>query len=245
MEHPDPSPPPAPPPRQASNRPPTGSEIEAAMGWAEELAEPAAEGSGDQPQVAPAVPAPTQTVGASPLQSAAEAPRELSTDIASSNPRDPEQQSELLGRLRELRNSLPREASEQQVALDLAMMLTQHLISMGGLGPEDLLQMVARMVKEVELGTGQLVQKRRCGVVLSSEGVSTEGLRLVGKVGENGKLLGEIMIQLGFATREQIDEAARTQRAAGVRLGEALVSSGVATWAQVRRAVSVQGQLRL
>jgi hypothetical protein len=169
----------------------------------------------------------------------------LSLEIARSDPRNPDHQNELLARLRELRSALPPGAGELDAGLRLACTLTQYLIRMGGLGPEDVLQIVSRLVKEVELGAAELTRNRRRTVVLESDGVSTGGLRLVGRAEvARGRLLGEVMIQLGIATSEEVEEATRTQHAAGLRLGEALVSSGVATWDQIKKAVAVQRQLR-
>lgn len=60
----------------------------------------------------------------------------------------------------------------------------------------------------------------------------------------HAQVLGEVMIRLGTITRDQLEKALRVQRAADLHLGAALVESGAATWAQVRRALEVQKQLR-
>lgn len=60
----------------------------------------------------------------------------------------------------------------------------------------------------------------------------------------HAQVLGEVMIRLGMISREQLEKALRVQRAADLHLGAALVESGAATWAQVRRALEVQKQLR-
>jgi hypothetical protein len=152
----------------------------------------------------------------------------------------------LLARIRELRASMPAEAHNDLAAsLNMATMLTQYLIRMGGLGPEDIVQIVARLVGEVELAFAEMSRARTRQVVLSTTKEAAEGgLRLVGQVSEEkGRLLGEIMIQLGFCTRDQLNAALRLHKATGVRIGEALVNSGATSWEKVKRAISVQGQI--
>jgi hypothetical protein len=60
----------------------------------------------------------------------------------------------------------------------------------------------------------------------------------------NAYLLGQILIRLGTITPEQLDRALQIQIATGIRIGEALVEIGAATWDQIRVAVKVQGDLR-
>ena len=61
---------------------------------------------------------------------------------------------------------------------------------------------------------------------------------------QSDKLLGEILIQLGFLTEEQLAKGLQIQRASGERIGEALVATGALTWEQVNRAREIQDQLR-
>ena len=56
-------------------------------------------------------------------------------------------------------------------------------------------------------------------------------------------LIGEIFMQLGYATPAEIEAALSIQRAAGVRLGEALVQMGTVSWDQVKHAVETQQRL--
>jgi hypothetical protein len=60
----------------------------------------------------------------------------------------------------------------------------------------------------------------------------------------HAQVLGEVMIRLRMITREQLEQALQVKRAADTHLGAALVETGAATWAQVRRALEVQRQLR-
>lgn len=58
------------------------------------------------------------------------------------------------------------------------------------------------------------------------------------------KLLGEIFLQLGMVSNEQLEEGLERQRASGYRIGESLVDLGHMTWDQVTRAREVQKLLR-
>jgi hypothetical protein len=166
----------------------------------------------------------------------------LSMEIARSDPRNPEHQAMLLARIRELRASMPADAHSDLAAnLDMASTLTQYLIRMGRIRPEDVLQIVSRLIGDVE----KMSRGRPPPVVLGAKEGSEGNLRLIGTVDESrGRLLGEIMIQLGFCTRQKVNQALKIHKATGVRLGEALVSAGAATWEQVKRAISVQNQIK-
>jgi hypothetical protein len=152
----------------------------------------------------------------------------------------------VLARIRALRASMPAEAHNDLAAnLDMASTLTQYLIRMGGLGPEDVLQIVSRLIGDVEVSFAEASRGRPRPVVLGTKEGGEGNLRLIGKVDESrGRLLGEIMVQLGFCTREKLNQALKVHKATGVRLGEALVSGGAATWEQVKRAISVQNQFK-
>ena len=74
--------------------------------------------------------------------------------------------------------------------------------------------------------------------VMGTEPDSGSGLRLT-----SDTLIGEIFVQLGYARPEEIEIALSIQRAAGVRLGEALVQMGVVSWDQVKHAVEAQQRI--
>lgn len=57
-------------------------------------------------------------------------------------------------------------------------------------------------------------------------------------------LLGEVLVQLGVVTQEQVDEALRAQRSTDQRIGKVLVESGVATFKEIEAGVAIQDQLR-
>ena len=56
--------------------------------------------------------------------------------------------------------------------------------------------------------------------------------------------LGQIMVSQEMIAAEQLERALKVQRASGVRIGEALVEIGAATWDQVEEAVESQTRLR-
>jgi hypothetical protein len=56
----------------------------------------------------------------------------------------------------------------------------------------------------------------------------------------NDMMLGEEMIRMGTITREQLKKALGVQNAAGIRIGQALVEIGAATWDQVAEGVRMQ-----
>jgi hypothetical protein len=58
-------------------------------------------------------------------------------------------------------------------------------------------------------------------------------------------LIGDIFLQLRYATEEQLSAALSVQHATGVRLGEVLVDMGFVSWHQVEQAVEAQRKLRL
>ena len=61
---------------------------------------------------------------------------------------------------------------------------------------------------------------------------------------EMPSLLGEVIVHLGFATTEKVEEALRVHRASGIRMGEALVQIGAVTWPQLRESLRVQHNMR-
>ncbi len=53
-------------------------------------------------------------------------------------------------------------------------------------------------------------------------------------------LLGEVLLRLGYVSREQLQRGLRMQRASGTRIGEALVEIGAVDWDQIREGVRIQ-----
>ncbi len=195
--------------------------------------------------------------------------QKLAAEIEASNPTDPAQQHALLGRLETLRGELNRaQAEDLAVYLDSAIEMIQYVIQMGRMGPEQVLGIAAGLLRKVETSFEEGEQARRApgvdhpsgaiplpalasqpyGPVESYEPVEriapepSPELHL-NSVAEE-RMLGEVMLQLGFVTRKQLELGLVTQRATDMRIGEALVSIGAATWENVREAIAVQGRLR-
>ena len=70
-------------------------------------------------------------------------------------------------------------------------------------------------------------------------GAGSPGLRLVRE-----GILGEVRVEEGFVTTEQVQAALVAQRVTGMRMGEALVDLGACSWDDVQRAIEVQRERR-
>jgi len=57
-------------------------------------------------------------------------------------------------------------------------------------------------------------------------------------------LLGEVVVHLGFAEEQKVEEALRVHKATGIRMGEALVQIDALTWPQLRESLRVQHNMR-
>ena len=57
-------------------------------------------------------------------------------------------------------------------------------------------------------------------------------------------LLGEILIERGIISKAQLEQGLSTQRATGMRIGEALVNLGFCGWDKVEMGIRLQGQRR-
>ena len=74
---------------------------------------------------------------------------------------------------------------------------------------------------------------------LGGAGSDLSSLRLMSDV-----LLGEILIERGIISKQQLEHGLSTQRATGMRIGEALVNHGFCGWDQVEMGIRIQGQRR-
>ncbi len=169
----------------------------------------------------------------------------LGNEIRDSDPRDPRQQTLIHQHIVRLRNELDRaHASDLAAYLDSAAYLTDYLVHMGRMGPEDVVEIVGRLVCKVQDAfelppADESVDQH----VVPGPGDAQE-VEFDLKAAVEEKMLGEIMVQLGFITPPQLAKGLVTQRATDQRIGEALVSIGAATWDQVRQSVAVQERLR-
>lgn len=58
-------------------------------------------------------------------------------------------------------------------------------------------------------------------------------------------LLGDLLLRMGKITQQELETGLRAQRATGLRIGEALVQAGIATWKDVEEALRVQNERRV
>jgi hypothetical protein len=175
--------------------------------------------------------------------------QKLGREIDASDPRDPRQQALIHERIVQLRNELERaQAGDLAAYLDSAAHLTDYLVHMGRMGPEDVVEIIGRLVRKVQeafelpnLGAIDEPAEARPG---GANRVEADRVEADLKASAEDKMLGEVMVQLGYITLKQLDKGLVTQRATDQRIGEALVGTGAATWDQVREAVAVQKRLR-
>ena len=170
----------------------------------------------------------------------------LVRNIDESDPRDAVRQAEIHEHIIRLRDELDRAlASDLAAYLDSAAHLTSYLVHMGRMGPEDVLEIVGRLIRKVEESfelDAEDEPPEEPEPIIDVEQIAAATPATGGPTEE--RLLGEIMVQLGYVTELQLEKGLVTQRATDQRIGEALVSIGAATWDQVREAVSVQKRLR-
>jgi len=95
--------------------------------------------------------------------------------------------------------------------------------------------------KELELGKPKLdlAAPSSRGLDVAGPKGDLSSLRLMSDV-----LLGEILIERGIITKAQLEKGLGTQRATGMRIGEALVNHGFCGWDQIEMGIRVQGQRR-
>ena len=95
--------------------------------------------------------------------------------------------------------------------------------------------------KELELGKPQLELAASQPQSLDVAGSKSElgSLRLMSDV-----LLGEILIERGIISKAQLEQGLSTQRATGMRIGEALVNLGFCGWDKVEMGIRLQSQRR-
>jgi hypothetical protein len=171
----------------------------------------------------------------------------LARSIDESDPRDAERQAQIHEHIIRLRDELDRAfASDLAAYLDSAAHLTNYLVHMGRMGPEDVLEIVGRLIRKVEESfefDAEQENVEDAHPVVDVDEVQAPTPAPSAGISEE-RMLGEIMVQLGYVTEFQLEKGLVTQRATDQRIGEALVSIGAATWDQVREAVSVQKRLR-
>jgi hypothetical protein len=182
----------------------------------------------------------------------------LARRIARSSPQDAREQQEILERLTEIRNALDPSTQIDVIRyLDGAVLLTMYLAQLGSIGGYEVIDIVSRLMASIEKTlnlqtmarhTLESAQPRAAAQAPAGEStlaqpLTAERAPTLETMGKD-MLLGEIMIRLGMITPEQLQEGARTQRAAGLRFGEALIERGFVTWSQVETALRFQDRFR-
>lgn len=192
----------------------------------------------------------------------------LTREVAASNARDAQEQAGLLQRIKSLRDTLEQAAATDLLGyLDTAAVLTEYLAHMNGIGPEEIQQIVTKLLAMVEeafdMEANPPAQKPQVSLneapsltaAGTQQGSGGPPARVQLKLTEEAKeklsvrtpadhFLGEVLIQLRAVTEEQVHEALQVQRATGLRIGEALVKIGAADWRQIENAIQVQEKLR-
>ena len=177
----------------------------------------------------------------------------LARRIASADPDDHEEQAQILGRLREVRNALKRASDTQtQGYLDASILLLNYVVEMGHIGGREIVSVVSRLLASMQAdfaaraaaGNHKELPREEEPPALKASPTAARlpgslQMRLIGDL-----LLGEVMIKLRYVGPEQVEQALRVQRATGVRFGEALVQTGAATWDQIKLALRYQEENR-
>lgn len=137
------------------------------------------------------------------------------------------------------------------------MVLGEILVRIGSVDREQVTRALRLQVKEGDRIGRALVRMAACnaGQVQSALRLQRHLRASSGFGGANAEtsplrrtnqdaLLGEILVQLGTISPEQMEQALEVQRASGIRIGEALVQLGAARWTDVESAVRTQNELR-
>ncbi|MFT5287709.1 MAG: hypothetical protein ACI8TQ_003897 [Planctomycetota bacterium] len=170
--------------------------------------------------------------------------KELVESVNSAQPRDSKQQVAILDRINAMKALMAKAEQRDMVAfLEAASLLTESLAQAGDLTPERLSRMVVKLLTQVEASfdTGaERMLPSSMGIGGPAEDEADDStLRMV-----SDQCLGEILMQTGVISTEEVEEGLRAQRATGVRIGEALVMLGKVNWDQVESAVRLQQKLR-
>ena len=182
---------------------------------------------------------------------------QLADDIEAADPIDRARHGELEHRLHALQTEFERARAADLVAyVDSARRLVAELAGGAELGPAGALGFAAELVRHVEHAFHGMAEAptsvapplphaaEHAQGAAPKEAPVDELLRRIDVSQMEERMLGEVMLQLGFVTRAQLEQGLVNQRATDQRIGESLVAIGAASWGQVREAIAVQEQLR-
>ena len=132
---------------------------------------------------------------------------ELAQRIATSNPKDIDQQERILRDLNLQKEEFEREGAGLEATryLGAAAMLTSYLTRMGQVGGDEVISVISRLV---EIASRTLAWEERKGEIvgeaqdLKSQEAGMESVHLIGDM-----MLGEVLVKLGHIDEEQIHAA--------------------------------------
>ena len=150
----------------------------------------------------------------------------MSTNVESRQP-DSEQQVSLINRIERLRELATRECTPDLAScVDAAAILTQSMNDAESADQEAIFTALCGLMDVVE----ESVRRRPS----ADSGAHSDFTVPPDKALILDMVLGEILVQLGSVTEDQVDAALVLQRSTGLRIGESLVADGVANVVQIQ-----------
>ncbi len=173
--------------------------------------------------------------------------RALAEDVSRSDPLNKVFQSGVLARICELRELMDRGRAHDLAAyLDVAAHLGEYLIAMEVIGPQEICNIQARILRIVEESFSQnaaqvaaVIEEPETTSQIEESGVSMP-VRIIDEV-----RLGDILMQMKLIGQEDLDRALELQKTSGLRIGEALLQLGSVRMEQIQDAMRVQIECRL
>jgi len=189
---------------------------------------------------------------------------ELARRIARSDSEDAEEQRLIRDHLSTLRKRVQGEkAHDVRLRLDSALLLTEYMRQMDGIGGDEILRIISRLVASMDPYFNPAVtlrENRRGGSSSYHDGLETRPADLPVERGarspridpEDGKeheliedmLLGEILVQFGTINSTHVCQALELQQVKRIHFGDALVELGAATRSDIQSAIAYQESLR-
>ena len=175
---------------------------------------------------------------------------DLARHIARSDPEDAGEQATIRDTLAELRSRVQGEkAHDVRLRLDSALLLTEYLRQVDGVGGDEILRIISRLVASLDPYFSPSVTLRRpregeTGMEDRGESAGAASVPEDEHALLSNMLLGEILVQFGTINSAQVCEALELQDRKRIPFGEALIELGAATRGDVRAAVGYQEGLR-
>ncbi len=154
----------------------------------------------------------------------------LARGLARSDPRDQAEQTQNLHRLQEAHRYMRDKDAGLGLCMETAVTLINGLAWKGDLGSREILDIASQLVQSVEKAWSQ---SRK------SAGAEPPEMPRV-----NDMVLGEVLVQLGFVTHDQVQEGLRHAQIQRIRIGEALVELGFTSEKRVEEGLRLQKKMR-